>query len=851
MADRTRLVTIGVGGQVTTVRDYELAGTYEKVRGSFKWTAPPARATESTQDRRFSGSRTVAENHDNGQISWTAMVSGGADTCLANAGQIMADLRYAGSIPRFVEFRAEGSTYSTLFEVRGSATVQLNYGWAQFVGAGSMPVDVSIPVGPLPRGLPMDVYDDFLVDTEGDYTFDSGTAADVATTGGAMTPVVGAALSTERGARHTVRGYTHLDAQLTAHGAPGATTTSFKLGRRLRASTSSTYVDVYVDDNGTNSRLRVDVLIAGVRTNRASTNLVTRVASGVELWVRGRIEGNVVYSEYFTSTPTPMGTPTLTGTAYTLTSAEQTSLVAGSAGWSWIPIHASAVVYDLRDEPFTYRNRNMPDDVRLNGTIPGDAPALADITLTASGSTGAPTFALLGWTERPGVPNYIWNGDFEDTGTDGWGVAIATGVQAIAGTSITRDTTAARTKYGTANGVVVTPASSGAGANFKIYRRFRKGVTYTANVWMSAATSTTSMVLKLGTNGDVATSSAAALTTTPTLYTVAWVPTADVEAAGATATGIFLSVQTNAATATTFNIDAVSVYEGTTAPSSGRQNEGAGGVPPFGIITATSSDAGDLTGWAVAFNAVFRAGAGLLDAVVAGAETYTASWWIDPHLMLPDDFTFGEIDIEVWGRFYRDGTVLAARATLTARPESGTGFGAERPTAEWGMAGRLLPAPSTGTCLRRSRLGTLTLPIDTTQPARWKLWLACSTAVGSTGGFGLDFLTCVPARYRCSSPSGKANDTTYPKFITTTAETAKTVLSDLRGVIAKPPLPGVGDRGLGGTPIELPPGSIDMLVDMSSLVPDDPTSDSTSETNAMPATVHVAVWPRWNALRSS
>jgi hypothetical protein len=39
-------------------------------------------------------------------------------------------------------------------------------------------------------------------------------------------------------------------------------------------------------------------------------------------------------------------------------------------------------------------------------------------------------------------------------------------------------------------------------------------------------------------------------------------------------------------------------------------------------------------------------------------------------------------------------------------------------------------------------------------------------------------------------------------------------------------------------------------VKLSSLVPDDPTSDATSEQLAHTATVHVAVTPRWQLLRS-
>jgi hypothetical protein len=775
-------------------------------------------------------------------IAWTALVSGATpDLALANAASVMSDLRYAGSVPRFVEYRPEGASYSTLFEARGPAAVQLNYNWAQFVGAGSTLVDITIPVAPLTRGLPLDMTDDFSTDTEADYTFDASAAADVATTGGAMTPVVGAALSVERRARHTVRGYTHLDCQVTAHGAPGSTITSFKLGRVLRGSSGSTYVEVYVDDNGTNSRLRVDVVIAGARTNRASTNLAARVSNGTEFWVRGRIEGNVVYSEYFTAAPTPSGTPTLSGTAYTLTPTEQVQLVAGYAGWSWVPQQAAAVVYDLQDEPYTYTGRSLPEEWALRGTIPGDAPALADITITPSGGSAAPIFALVGWTDRPAVHNWCWNGDFEDD-ANGWSVTLPA-FWLNTGTSITRVTTFA--KYGSASGQVVCPATTSTGAAFAFYKRFKQGITYTADVWLRSTSQTTNIQIVLGApSANSGQETASALSATFVKHTVTWIPTADVDVA-------YVVARITAATATTFQIDGVAVYEGTTPPTVGRQVEGAGGVPPFGVLEAEACDAGDLTGWAITADAGSRTGNYLFDGTVSGAETYTAGWWLDPNLLLADDFTLGEVDVEVWGLMTVHTSNVSPRATLSARPEAGLSFGAERFSAEWGSSGLLLVKPSSGSVRRMVRLGTVTLPVDLARPARWKLWLACSTAAGSTGTFGCDYLVCCPSRYRAASPSRKTNDSTYPKFVTSTAETSKTILSDLRGLVAKPPLPATGDKGLGGTPLELPAGNVDLLVKLSSLVPDDQTSDTTTEQLAHTAAVHVAVWPRFNGLRSA
>lgn len=984
--DRLRLVTFSPGGRPIVVRDLENGATYEKYRDSFAITAPPSHTQMAAGTGRYAGQRAVGELHDNATISWTARVAGVTpDAALANVEGLIADWEVALG-GRFIEWRPDGASGSIFFEIRAPAEWTWKYAWAQFTATASSIVECKVQVAPRARLAQMDVADDFSTDTTSDYTFDSGAANQVSIAGGQLTAV--SSLGTEKRLAHTARGYAVLDAQDTIKGVPGSTITGYKLGVLARRSAADTCIVVYVDDNGTNSRLRIDKVVAGATTNLSSTNLAARVTAGAALWVRGRVEGNVVYAEHFTTVPTPLAAPA-TSASYALTTAEQAALPAGTGGITWTPQHAAATVDDFEHAPFTYRGLTLPEYIALGGPIPGTADALADISVTtfqnlvtnpgfevdtsgwsvaivtgvinaatsitrdtgtvaagaASGkvvtpgsavregtafalsgtfyadaayrvrvrvlsttagvgmrlrlgsasdkldatftstttwqtmegtwtpaadtstaylavltgdSAAAATFyiddilltapgppwAAIGWTERPPVHNMVWNGDFEED-VNGWSGAAVTGVQAAAGTSITRDTTAARTKYGSANAVIVAPASVGAGANFPIYQRFRRGVTYTATIWASAASATTAMVLKLGVNGDVATSSAAALGTGVSQWTVTWTPTADREVA-------YLSFQTNAATATTYNIDAVAVYEGTAAPMVGRHAEGAGAAAPIGIVEAESADTGDLTGWAIASDASSRVGYRLIDTSVVGAETYTAGWWIDPSLLVADDFTQSEIDIEVCGLFTMASTVTSPRAILSARPEWGSAFGAERFTNEHAATGKLLTRPSSGTARRLVRLGTLTLPVDPARPARWKLWLTASTATGSTGTFGLDYLKLMPSRRRIAGATAKANDASYPGFVASTAETTRTILSDLRGLVAKPPFAGqpVGG-GFAGPAIELPPGATDLYVKLSSLVPDDPTSDATTEQLAHTGTVHVAVTPQVHVAKAA
>jgi hypothetical protein len=146
---------------------------------------------------------------------------------------------------------------------------------------------------------------------------------------------------------------------------------------------------------------------------------------------------------------------------------------------------------------------NAPEQIRLGTQIPGDVPATADITITPLGGAATPVWGLVGWLERPAIVNWVWNGDFESStiGTSGWTAAAVTGVIG-AGTSVTRDTTAARNKYGSANLAILTPATTDTGASFQVFQRFKKGRQYAALAWASSAAGVTATRIKLGVNGD-------------------------------------------------------------------------------------------------------------------------------------------------------------------------------------------------------------------------------------------------------------------------------------------------------------------------------------------------------------
>jgi hypothetical protein len=125
--------------------------------------------------------------------------------------------------------------------------------------------------------------------------------------------------------------------------------------------------------------------------------------------------------------------------------------------------------------------------------------------------------------------------------------------------------------------------------------------------------------------------------------------------------------------------------------------------------------------------------------------------------------------------------------------------------------------------------------------------VAASWAAGSSGNCGLDYLWLGPARQRALSPTGKPNDSYYPDFIASTADTQKRIRGgDLSGLVASAAGNFGRAPGLGGSPIELPVGNVDSFSSMSTVVPDDPTSDTTSEQiSHLTVTGSVVVWPRY------
>ena len=267
-------------------------------------------------------------------------------------------------------------------------------------------------------------------------------------------------------------------------------------------------------------------------------------------------------------------------------------------------------------------------------------------------------------------------------------------------------------------------------------------------------------------------------------------------------------------------------------------------VAPFGIIEAETF--GGLATWAAGLSDANYSGSNGVRATASGAGSASGYAVVDPSTMQPDDFTLGTIDIEIWARLELASTLVTPKIILSLEPNAGSNFGASQYSGEYGATGKLLTVPSSGTRFRFVKLGTLTMPVDPVQPLKWNVKLAASWAGGSSGSFGVDYLILVPARQRAVSRCGVANDGNFPQFIPSTSDTTKQIRPDLSGRIASGTANKAVHTGLGGAPLELPPGPVDFVVKLSSLVADDPSSSAASEQKTHGLTSGlIRVRPRW------
>lgn len=223
----------------------------------------------------------------------------------------------------------------------------------------------------------------------------------IGVSGGYLVPTSGAL----KRIYHVDRGYRYSDVAVTVRHrmnttAPG---TDYQAGVIARRLDSANQIVAYVTNGGAAPQLVVAKRDGDVMTTASVT--ITALVANTDYWLRLICDGNTLRGEHWIVEPTPMGTPATVLTT-TLTGADATKFgtgIEGEAGIWWQPgaSFANARIDSFQVEPYTYRDRTLPQSIALGGRIPGNLPALTDLHITPSGGAAAPVFGLAGWTQRP------------------------------------------------------------------------------------------------------------------------------------------------------------------------------------------------------------------------------------------------------------------------------------------------------------------------------------------------------------------------------------------------------------------------------------------------------------------
>lgn len=392
--DRFRLVEFRLNGSgpVSVIRELNDGAVAALVRDTLKFTPASPQTILAKSGVRHGGGLPVAQTHDNASCEFELYINNGtAPASLTLLDDIASDLDEI-IIPRYLEWRPEGSTVSLYFPLRGPGVVENLYRWIEFQGTRTLHAKFTCTVAPLAEGDRMEIRDDFATNTIADYTFDAG-AGTVSVSGGTLLPSTTAA----KRLIHTGRGYNYGDSQLTVKVTTGASVASHETMLILRRTDANNYLAAGFTSSG--GSFGIWKVIGGVTTNLVAG--VASLAASTNYWLRFRAEGNDLVFEYFTVDPAPTTTATA-GFNYTLTGTDITALGAAVVGKPGLRISPGGTDWrydDFTVEPYTYKDETMPNRIALNGPIPGTAPAKVDVAIT-NGNTVIP-FALLAWAQRP------------------------------------------------------------------------------------------------------------------------------------------------------------------------------------------------------------------------------------------------------------------------------------------------------------------------------------------------------------------------------------------------------------------------------------------------------------------
>ena len=754
---------------------------------------------------------------------------------LKSLNAIVDELRRFGGK---LTWQSGGQTYRQNLEVLGTDGTQMST-WNNKAETRSIAaVSVQLVCAPYALGDPMDIDDQTFATLSSDYIIDgSGLLTNLTNTGGKLKATANTAV--EHRLIYTSRGYQLSDAEITTKATIGTTLSSWKAGAILWRTGPNDYVTAHIDDTGTASRLRINQIIGGIGTNKASANIATRLTASSTLYIRVRTEGSTVYLEHWSTAPTPNGTPTTTvswsaATAWTATtfaagaiasyngylyiaasSTAATDVPSGSStsttkwtylvgfpGLIWTPQSATAEIDYFTVRPFTYTKQTLPKKLSLNGVIPGDSPALANIEATTTQDAG---WALFGWASTPAAstlsssptpkpPFVVFNGtDDDSTARSGW---TTTSLTSITNNAVWASTTTYKARWILDPSLLPVDEYSDGDRALEVWAL----VLTDTSTKLVSPTFVTSLQSKDGYG--------------PVRYTDEW----------ATA-GRTIPVLASTAVSTGYR------------------------WTRLGTVHLPNSPAREM--------------ALTITGTAAATTSTSATWGIDKVLVLP----------------------VKQRAALPTA-KSAIEFGVDNTFAKWS------PAPTTTnyTITTAYSAGQIVVfGTSTSYSAGVSAYASGSTyTAGSyvqTGGFLYSAAQAVPVS---TPPSGAATSTAYWTYlsaltasgantayraknaITSTTqkgtlpannptdwepfEMTRLVQSDLGTTSWQPTIntAALADRSLGGALLELPPGAVDLIAAISKVIPDDPAATIYGEDilNPYVASVHVAVTPRFDQLRT-
>ncbi len=153
--ERLAVVELNAANEVVELLNLNDSSHYFIKPGSFKVIAPAKTRVEAVNQRRWGGAHQVGETASNGVVSWEAVVAGLNEQGAIEKVELLLAQLEANPYRLYLLWQPAGANQPTLYEVRGTGHWEPAYDVAMMEGANLWPFQLEIPVGPLAHGLPV------------------------------------------------------------------------------------------------------------------------------------------------------------------------------------------------------------------------------------------------------------------------------------------------------------------------------------------------------------------------------------------------------------------------------------------------------------------------------------------------------------------------------------------------------------------------------------------------------------------------------------------------------------------------------------------------------------------------